>query len=133
MSDNTTHWQDLREFAAVDLTESFILSWQINATTLLIDIDLFLCPDHPFYEEPRPSEGACIRPAEIEFPDCLTLTADNAGDEPVDLNAVAAVLDAGKIHDLWRVGDGQYQISGEFGVVRIEADRPILRLKAMIG
>ena len=30
MSNNETRWQELREFAAVDLTESFVLSWQLD-------------------------------------------------------------------------------------------------------
>ena len=40
----------------VDLAKSFILSWHVEAETLVIDIDLYLEPEHPFYETPRPAE-----------------------------------------------------------------------------
>ena len=33
----------------------------------IVDVDLLLQPDHPFYERPRPAEKVCIRPALIEF------------------------------------------------------------------
>ena len=42
MSDATINWTDLREFRAVDLTRSFILSWKMEADSLLIDLDLSL-------------------------------------------------------------------------------------------
>lgn len=63
-----TDWRKLREFSAVDLTQSFILSWHVEPETLLIDIDVYLTDEHPFYEKPRPAEKTCIRPAIIEFP-----------------------------------------------------------------
>ena len=43
-SDETIEWRQLREFAAVDLTRSFVLSWHIESGTLIIDIDLYLMP-----------------------------------------------------------------------------------------
>ena len=133
MSDDTTHWRELREFSAVDLAESFVLSWQVSAEALLIDIDLCLCPEHSFYEKPRPSQAVCIRPAEIEFPECTSLSSGSKENESGSMAALAAALGAGKIGDLMRIGDGQYQLSGKFGVVDIVAERPILRLKSSLG
>ena len=46
--DDKTGWQELREFADVDLTRSYVLSWQAERDTLLIDVDLYLEPEHPF-------------------------------------------------------------------------------------
>ena len=111
-----TNWRQLREFRAVDLGGSFVVAWSIAAETLLLDIDLQLTPEHPFYEKPRPAEKVCIRPAVIEFPYC---------EKPV----ATADLDIGRIADLNVLADGRYEISGEFGVVEIIAERPILRLK----
>ena len=53
-----TDWRRLREFFAVDLDQSFILSWHVESEALLIDVDLHLTAKHPFYEEPRPAEKA---------------------------------------------------------------------------
>ena len=74
--DLPTDWRDLREFAAVDLSRSFVLSWEVESGVLLIDVDLLLTPEHPFYETPRPREKVCIRPAVIEFPFCQRIASD---------------------------------------------------------
>jgi hypothetical protein len=93
-------WRKLREFAGIDLTQSFVLSWQVEAETLAIDIDLHLEPEHPFYE------SDVVKPIEI---------VDKIGH--------------GTINDLAVFDDGRYEIRGEFGTVSIKAERPILRLK----
>ena len=125
--DEKITWRQLREFADVDLTKSFVLSWRTEGETLVVDIDLYLGAGHPFYEEPRPAEKICIRPACIEFPYCEELRAD-----AVDGNEVAEItrkLSHGAISDLYVPEDGRYAISGEFGTVSVIAERPILRLR----
>jgi hypothetical protein len=120
-------WRQLREFADVDLTRSFVLSWHTEGEALLIDLDLYLKAEHPFYEKPRPAEKICIRPACIEFPCCEELHAD-----AIDSDQVAEIADKlahGAISDLYVLDDGRYAISGEFGTVSVIAERPILRLK----
>jgi hypothetical protein len=124
---DSTDWRRLREFTDVDLTRSFILSWHIESGTLFIDIDLFLRPEHPFYEKPRPAEKICIRPACIEFPYCDGLILDGTEDaEPVD---IADNLRIGAITGLRRLVDARYEISGDFGTVFVNAERPLLKLK----
>lgn len=122
-------WRRLREFADVDLERSFVLSWQFDAATLLVDIDLLLLPEHPFYETPRPAEKLCIRPALIEFPFCVAVRP--AGVE-ADSDAAASIagLGGGAITGLRLITDGKYEISGDFGIVHVESERPLLRLKS---
>ena len=122
-------WRRLREFADVDLTKSFVLSWHYEAGTLFIDVDLLLLPDHPFYETPRPAEKVCIRPAIVEFPFCDSVSAAGS-DESSDISAVLDQLEIGSISGLQLLSDGCYEMSGDFGVVRIEAERPLLKLKS---
>lgn len=127
-ADAATDWRLLREFAGVDLTKSFVLSWELDAETLLIDIDLNLTPDHAFYEVPRPSQKACIRPAVIEFRFCESIDLGRTG--AVDDQAAAiGELGHGVIAEFRRLADGRYEISGEFGAVLINAARPVLRIK----
>lgn len=123
MSDapDTVDWQHLREFAAVDLTKSFVLSWHMESDTLMVDIDLFLTPEHPFFEKPRPAEKVCIRPACIEFPYCDSVTHN--GVEGVGAIGIGGI-------DNLVVRDGVYEITGEFGTVVVDAERPLLRLKS---
>lgn len=120
-------WRQLREFADVDLAKSFALSWHAESDMLVLEVDLFLEPGHPFFEKPRPAEKACIRPAVIEFPWCDNLSLD--GLPHGEVTEIAGEIAHGAIEDLYVVGDGQYEIRGEFGTVSISAERPILRLK----
>ena len=128
MSADVTNWTELREFAAVDLERSFVVAWETEGESLLIDLDLFLQPEHAFYEEPRPSEGACLRPAAIEFPICTQITEPGKDRSGKVAEAIES-LTTGRIAGLRRTGDGHYEISGEFGTVGITAERPLLRLK----
>ena len=126
-SSTGTDWRRLREFGSVDLSQSFILSWHFESGQLLIDIDLFLTEEHPFFEKPRPAEKVCIRPAIIEFPYCESLSVEGEDDAPP--GDVVRRLGHGLIDSLRRLDDGRYEISGPFGTVRIAAERPILKLK----
>lgn len=127
--DGSTDWQQLREFAAVDLSRSFVLSCEVEAGTLIVDLDLFLTPEHPFYEKPRPAQKVCIRPAVIEFPYCETISADTIAAD-VSLAEAARCIGHGAITGFRRHADGQYEMNGEFGTVVIDAERPILRIKS---
>ncbi len=120
-------WRQLREFADVDLSKSFVLSWHVESEMLVIDIDLFLEPEHPFYERPRPAEKICIRPAAIEFRYCHELQVDDV--LSTDLVEITRELRHGAIVDLCVTGEGRYEISGEFGNVSIIAERPVLKLQ----
>lgn len=124
---DTTNWRQLREFADVDLAKSFVLSWHMKAGALHVDVDVFLTPEHPFYVQPRPAEKFCIWPATIEFPVCEEIdSGESGGDEVTD---IIGNIGNGAIDDLRSLGDGRYEISGDFGTVLINAERPILRLK----
>jgi hypothetical protein len=127
-SNEYVSWRKLREFANVDLTKSFVLGWNTEAGILMIDVDIFLEPDHPFYEEPRPAEKICIRPAIIEFPLCDAIIPDH-GDAQGSLSDIAASLEIGHITGLRRFSDGPYEIRGDFGTVKIDAERPVLKLR----
>lgn len=133
MTDDVTDWRELREFKAVDLTESFVLSWSTDAESLLIDLDLYLCPDHAFYEKPRPAEKACFRPAFLEFPCCSGIASGADTENGQSVADVAARLGLGAIEGLRRIGEGRYEITGEFGQVEIDAERPLLKLKGQLA
>ena len=126
--DRVTDWRHLREFAGADLTRSFLLSCAVESGVLHVDVDLLLEPEHPFYEQPRPAQKVCIRPAVIEFPYCDSLIVDG---RRADAGPAAAACQVrhGAIAGLRRLADGRYELSGDFGVLLIDAERPLLRLK----
>ncbi len=93
----------------------------------MVDVDLLLTDEHPFYEKPRPSEKICIRPAIIEFSFCENISVDGSTSGSID--EIAKGLGHGAIDGLRRLDDGRCEISGNFGTVTITAERPLLRLK----
>ncbi len=124
----TTDWTKLREFKAVDLTSSYVLSWQMTGHVLVIDLDLCLTAEHPFYVAPRRLRQDCIQPALLEFPHCDRLSSDDAPSRTGGPASVARGIGLGRIHGLQLVDDGHYEMSGDFGTVQIQSERPILRL-----
>lgn len=123
------NWRQLREFAGVDLGGSYILSWYLQGEALLLDIDLCLETEHPFYETPLPAESACIRPAVIEFPYCGLVGLNGAAHRKP--SEILEEIGLGAIRDLHVPADGCYELHGEFGTVLITAGPPILRLKGL--
>ena len=130
MLDDRINWTALREFSGVDLESSYVLSWSLEGDSLLLDLDVYLLPEHTFYEVPRPSQKACIRAATIEFPYCDSVRTDDGGDDKSPVNAVER-LRLGRIDGLAVVADGRYELRGEFGNVQISAERPLLRMKEL--
>ena len=127
-ADGATDWRELREFRGLDLTQSYVLSWEVQTGILMVDMDLHLLPEHAFYEKPRPAQKVCIRPAVIEFPYCESILADKVPgtSKPAE---VASALGLGAISGFRRLGDGRNELRGTFGVVVIDAERPLVRLK----
>jgi len=121
--------REMREFADVDFSKSFVLSWGFESASLLIDVDVLLEEGHPSYEVPRPAEKVCIRAAILEFPFCESIQADGKTSS-ASLPELAMSLSTGAIKDLRRLNDGPFELRGEFGTVRIDAERPLLRFRA---
>ena len=126
MNEGTGTEEDGNPLAGIDVAESFVLSWSTEGESLLIDADLLLTPGHPAYEEPRPSEKHCYRPAYVEFPWC---TGIRTGDRDTPAAVAVASLQGGKISALRAAGDGSWELNGEFGAVIILAEAPMVRLK----
>ncbi len=125
---NPTDWRQLREFRGVDMEGSYVVGWRHEAGLLSIDMDILLTPDHPFYETPRPSQKGCIRAAVIEFPYCRSISRADDKDRPLESEAAVATLEHGAVQSFCVYDDGVYEITGVFGHVVVEAERPVMRL-----
>ena len=121
-------WRRFREFAHVDLANSYVLSWSAEDESIRIDVDLRIMPGHSFYEKPRPAEKVCIRAATIEFPDCESLSSEGRSVSG-GFDEFLKSLRTGGIRDLTRRHEGPYELSGDFGTVTIQSDRPIVRIR----
>ena len=124
--EDATSWRELREFRGVDLAGSYVLGWTFDRGSLLVDLDILLLPEHPFYERPRPAEKVGSRGATLEFPHCESIRHSGRG--AVDIADSLAVLGTGKLANLRVYAEGVYEIEGRFGRITLEAERPVLML-----
>lgn len=120
-------WRQLREFTDIDLDESYVLSWSCGQADLVLDVDLCLGFDHPFYEKPRPAEKGCYRAAHIIFPE-YSMVAFIGDEDESEIVEDLESLPSGKISGLTRDDIGRYELHGKFGSLRIASKRLMVRL-----
>jgi hypothetical protein len=117
-------WTDISVFDRLDLTESFILSWTIEGGDVVFEADFLLIEGHPNYRRPSAGEWACFRRGTLKFPNVRSLKGlpSMADVHPaIDANGE---IDYGHFDSLVEVVSGQFELSGDFGVVRLECDQP---------
>jgi hypothetical protein len=51
----------------VDLTDSFILGWNLCEGYFEIDLELSLWPENPYYEKPKNDEFTCYKKGKLTF------------------------------------------------------------------
>lgn len=105
-------------FKCIDLTDSFVLSWNANETEIIFKIEASLWPESPYYLQPKSNEYTCYRKCEIKFTgftsysglieqSLITPTIDTDGS-----------LDYGNIDSLTKTNQG-FKVMGEFGKLEI--------------
>ena len=90
-----------------------------------MECDLVLQESHPEYRPPIPTEHYCYRAGTIEFRDVKTLWWTGQGTPPS--YDPTGERDFGSIDSLVEA-DGSFAIEGDFGVIRLEASLPTVRL-----
>lgn len=111
-------WRNLQVFKGIDLNDSFVISWSLEKSCLVFEIEASIWPESPYYKTPLPNEHTCYRRISLIF-DLI---------ESVDgLKLVEYVMptidpdmskDYGCVDTLMSTNDG-YLMSGEFGSLKI--------------
>ena len=119
------HWTQMSEFDGVDLTESYVLGWRMDGDDLRFDLDVALVPGHPAYRAPGPDERTCYRRGTLTFPSAHAVVGLERQE------AVRATVDASGERDYGNIdtfddANGEFQLSGDFGDVRVKSGRPRL-------
>ncbi|MQA82827.1 MAG: hypothetical protein GEV10_30975 [Streptosporangiales bacterium] len=112
-------------FANVHLTDSWVLDVTVRPGEVVFDLDLVVLPSHPSYDEPLPGEQYCYRSAALRFPDLAEVTW-TMGTGPPAIDADGEI-DYGNIDTLRSDGD-VYELSGDWGAMRIVAGAPVIDL-----
>ncbi|QKG71427.1 hypothetical protein [Erythrobacter mangrovi] len=67
-------------FKNIDIAKSVLLSVVINDDELSLEMDFFLEPAHPDYEEPGEGEDHCFHPGMLKFAGISKLSLERAVD-----------------------------------------------------
>ena len=111
-------WEELPLFSGIDLHDSFVLGWKFEGGSLCFELEASIWPESKYYVPPKPGEHTCYRKATLQF---------LGAKEVVGLKPISSVrfmtdpdgsIDYGNIDSLV-ISNGDYSVSGEFGVVKI--------------
>jgi hypothetical protein len=115
------------EFDGVDLTESYVLGWGMHGDDLRFDLELALVPGHPAYTLPKPDERTCWHPGTLTFLAVRSIRGLDPQDQVRSAIDADDKLDYGNIDTFEEVA-GEYRLSGDFGDVLLESNRPRIHL-----
>ncbi len=126
-------WTAIPAFDGLDLTESFILSWEHRENLLRFEVDFVLTEDHPAFHPPIPGEWACFRRGALEFPNVRSLTGlpSMAGVRPA-VDATGA-HDYGHFDTFVESAPARFEVSGDFGTFSVESDLPVIVLPSDVA
>jgi len=119
-------WTTISAFDRLDLSESFILSWLADNGDLLFEVDFALAEGHPDYCQPRLGERACFRRGTLRFPNVRSMARLPSMAEVRPAFDATGEIDYGHFDSFVEVASGQFEVSGDFGVLRLESDQPIV-------
>lgn len=119
-------YEVLPGFRYVLLEESYVLGMRESPDTLEFTLDLVLLRGHPLYCPPAAGEQYCTRRAVLVFPAARRVEWQERRFVPsIDANGE---VDFGTVDALCRSGD-RYDMSGEWGAVRLTSDVPLLEIE----
>ena len=119
-------WTTISAFDRLDLSESFILSWLADNGDLLFEVDFALAEGHPDYCQPRLGERACFRRGTLRFPNVRSMAGLPSMAEVCPAFDATGEIDYGHFDSFVEIASGQFEVSGDFGVLRLESDQPMV-------
>ncbi|MGL6213046.1 hypothetical protein [Billgrantia desiderata] len=111
----------IEAFDNILLEDTFVLSWHQDARVLIFRVLASLLQSHPAASLPTAGEWACYRPGIIEFSEVSSVCGLLQMECVVSTTDPDGSIDYGTIDGLVKIGQGQYRIIGEFGVVTVSA------------
>ncbi len=122
-----SNWTQLREFDGVDLSESYVLGWQLAPAELVfqLDVALTLTPEHRLYASPRAGERTCWVRGALHFAEPSFVQGLREPSIVPGATDATGARDYGNIDGLsW--ADGEGHVFGEFGDVTFHSSPPYI-------
>ncbi len=113
------HYTELPGLAEIVLEESYVLDVVATPGRLVMTADLVLTAAHPAYRPPPPHEQECYRRGTLTFTGIRRLAWSDQGQRPA-IDATGEIDWDGV--DRFFFTDTAYELTGNFGTIRVEAD-----------
>ena len=111
-------WAKNPIFRGIDLTDSFVLAWQLDGDRLAFDLEASIWPESPHYERPKPNEYTCYKRAQLVFKGFTAVSGLKDMDQVKGHIDPDGTKDFDCIEELNETESG-FRITGEFGSVAI--------------
>ena len=121
-------WTAIPAFDGLDLTESFILSWEHRENLLRFEVDFVLTEEHSAFHPPTPGEWACFLRGALAFPNVQSLSGLPAMSSVRPAVDATGEKDYGHFDVFAELAPGRFEVSGDFGTFFVESDAPLVVL-----
>ncbi len=112
-------WEEMEEFKGIDLSDSFIESWDLSNDKLVFDFEASIWPGSKYYEEPSPDEHTCYKKAKLIFSGFTSVNGLKSIKEVTPSTDASGEKDYGGFEYFAKFSDG-FEIHGDFGQVKIK-------------
>jgi hypothetical protein len=123
------NWTAMPAFHGLDLSESFISSWEHHENSLLVEADFVLTPDHPSFRPPVPDEWACFKRGKLTFPNVRSTKGLRSMAEVRPAIDATGERDYGHFDSFVERAPGTFEVSGDFGTFTVESEQPIVEIR----
>ena len=123
------NWTEMPEFSEIDLSESYVLGWNITQNSVEFQVEFALCQGHPMYHEPEPNQWACFHLGQLVFREVHALVGLPVQSEVRPSIDASGEHDYGHIDTLSCVGN-EFRLSSDFGEVSFTAKDICLALRS---
>jgi hypothetical protein len=123
------NWTAIPAFDGLDLTESFIFSWEQDNQTLRFEVDFVLTPGHPMFRPPSQDEWACFRRGALTFPNVRAIAGLKSMSEVRPAIDATGERDYGHFETFVEHAQGSFEVSGDFGMLLVESGPPLVDIR----
>ncbi|TKB57607.1 hypothetical protein [Ferrimonas aestuarii] len=111
-------WRELQVFTGIDLNDSFVISWSLDKTCLVFELEASIWPESPAYKTPLANEYTCYRRMSLIFDQIESVDGLKPVEDVKPTSDPDMSKDYGCVDTLATTKFG-YIMSGEFGVLKI--------------
>jgi len=113
------NYTELEIFKGIDLTDSFVLYWELKNNCLSFDLEASVWPESRYYSKPKKGEFTCYKKVRLDFLNLESIHGLKEMEQVKPSTDASGETDYGNI-DALTIEDDDYFLEGDFGEVTIK-------------